>query len=127
MEDPKGPDPDDMSLQEIEDMVRRENPGARDELQARAASHSAEGDMPTSPDGLKGFSEEDLFQWVNQNPTEAVEGPNVVIRFMRTRCTQELIARGWTVAGLAARTGRTIDEIADLAARRWGKNGLEGK
>jgi hypothetical protein len=127
MEDPKGPDSDDMSLQEIEDMVRRENPGARDELQARAASHSAEGDMPPSPDGLKGFSEEDLFQWVNQNPTEAVEGPNVVIRSMRTRCTQELIARGWTVAGLAARTGRTTDEIADLAARRWGKNGLEGK
>jgi hypothetical protein len=127
MEDPKGPEPDDMSLQEIEDFVRHENPGAWGELQARAASHSADGDMPTSPDGLKGFSEDDLFQWVNQNPSDAAEGPNVVIRFMRTRCTQELITRGWTVAALAARTGRTTEEIADLAARRWDEDGLRGE
>ena len=125
MEEPTGPDPEDMSLQEIEDLVRRENPGALEELQERAASRSAEGEMPTSPEGLQGFSEDDLFLWVNQNPTEVAEGPNVVIRFMRTRCTQELITRGWTVAELAARTGRTRDEIADLAARRWDENGLE--
>ena len=64
--------------------------------------------------------QDDLFQWVNQNPTEAAEGPNVVIRFMRTRCTQELITRGWTVAELAARTGRTTDEIADLSRSAMG-------
>ena len=127
MEESTGPDPEDMSLQEIEDLVRRENPRALEELQERASSHSIEGEMPTSPDGLKDFSEDDLFQWVNQNPTEAAEGPNVVIRFMRTRCTQELITRGWTVAELAARTGRSIDEIADLAARRWDENGLDGE
>lgn len=94
-------------------------------MQARAASHSAEGDTPTSSDGLKDFSEDDLFQWVNQNPTEAAEGPNVVIGFMRTRC--RLITRGWTVAELAARTGRSTDEIMDIAARRWNQNGLEGE
>ena len=127
MEEPTDRDPEDMSLQEIEDLVRRENPGALEELQERAASRSAEGKMPTSPDGLKDFSEDDLFQWVNQNPTESAEGPNVVIRFMRTRCTQELITRGWTLAELAARTGRTSDEIADLAARRWDENGLNGE
>jgi hypothetical protein len=127
MEEPTSRDPEDMSLQEIEDLVRRENPGALEELQARAASHNADGEGPTSPHGLKDFSEDDLFQWMNQNPTEATEGPNVVIRFMRTRCTQELITRGWTVAELAARTGRSTDEIADLAARRWDENGLEGE
>ena len=126
MEEPTGPDPEDMALQEIEDLVRRENPGAWVDLQARAATLSSEGEMPTSHDGLKDFSEDDLFQWVNLNPTEAAEGPNVVISFMRTRCTQELVTRGWTVADLAARTGRSTDEIADLAARRWDEKGLEG-
>lgn len=106
-------------LEKIEDVLRR-GWGA---WQSRVAPHSAEGEMPTSPDGLKDFSEEDLFQWVDQNPSEATEGPNIVIMFMRARCTQELITRGWTVADLAARTGRTTEEITDLAARRWDENG----